>query len=75
MWEGDEEENWLHQVDSGQYSVVHTHQIHIINIMTGSIKYQSLLTGASTCAPDENKAGRGGEWGGYCQFGKCLHSL
>lgn len=29
--------------------------------MTGSIKYQSLLTGAFTCVPDENKAGvRGG---------------
>lgn len=27
--------------------------------MTGSIKYQSLLTGAFTCVPDENKAGKG----------------
>lgn len=56
---------WLHQVDTGQQlgSVAqswYTHQIHIINIMTGSIKYQSLLTGAFTCVPDENKAGVAG---------------
>jgi len=41
--------------------------------MTSSIKYQSLLT----CVKDEDK-GPSGCWPGgcgYCQFGKCLHSL